>query len=94
MMLELVLLNLTDNERAKGILRAELARRDISTQQLTDLLIAQGVDITRAAVDNRISRGNFTADFFVDCFRAIGCRDLGLVSTSKLKRTDTLNGGL
>ncbi len=78
MRLDVVLVNLLGKESAKGILRAELARRDISNQQLTDMLIASGVDITRAAVDNRISRGAFSADFFLDCLRAIGSQDVGL----------------
>jgi len=78
--LDVVLVNLLGNESAKGILRAELARRDISNQQLTDMLIASGVDVTRAAVDNRISRGAFSADFFLDCLRAIGCQNIGVVT--------------
>ena len=66
-------------DSAKDILRAEIARKDISTQQLTDLLIARGIDVTRAAVVNRISRGTFTADFFVDCLRAIGSQRVAVI---------------
>ena len=91
--LDVVLVNLLGKESAKGILRAELARRDISNQQLTDMLIASGVDITRAAVDNRISRGAFSADFFLDClrgYRQSGCRIIRGTRTER-KRAERLN---
>ncbi|MDD2734562.1 MAG: DUF6471 domain-containing protein [Desulfuromonadaceae bacterium] len=78
MRLDVVLVNLTGKESARAILRSELARREITHHQLTDLLIAQGVKITKAAVDNRITRGAFSADFFIESLRAIGCLDIGL----------------
>jgi Domain of unknown function (DUF6471) len=85
MRLDVVLVNLAGNETAKNILRAEMARRDISTQQLTEMLVAQGIDATKAAVDSKISRGTFSADFFVDCLRALGCKDMGLFNEFCLK---------
>ena len=79
MRLDVVLVNLSGKDSARAILRAELARREITHQQLTELLVAQGVKITKAAVDNRITRGTFSADFFVESLRAIGCLDFGLM---------------
>jgi hypothetical protein len=83
MNLDVVLIDMAGKDTAKCILRAELARRDISNTQLTNLLVAQGVAVTRSAVDNRISRGTFSADFFVDCLRAIGCKDIGLIRSER-----------
>jgi Domain of unknown function (DUF6471) len=82
--LGIVLINLDDADLAKNLLRAEMTKRDVSTQKLTELLQERGMSITRAAVDNRISRGAFTADFFLECLRAIGCNNIGLVSESEI----------
>lgn len=77
---DLVLTNLGTTESAKKILRAEMLKRDVSLQQLTDMLAARGMTLTRAAVDNRISRGTFSADFFVECLRAMSCREIGVIT--------------
>lgn len=78
----ILLMQLGETFSAKNLLRAELAKRDISNQRLTELLQERGVSITRAAVDNRLSRGSFSADFFVDCLRVIGCTELGVVDSA------------
>lgn len=75
----ILLLHLSENFSAKNLLRAELVKRDISNQRLTELLQERGISITRAAVDNRLSRGSFSADFFVDCLRVIGCHDVSVL---------------
>ena len=87
-------MNLEGKESSRAILRSELARREITHQQLTDLLNAKGIKVTKAAVDNRITRGAFSADFFVDCLRAIGSRDIGLFEESDLKNKQQHTGGL
>ena len=65
-------------ERAKGILKAELARRHISYRDLADRLGAIGVKDNERNIANKLSRGTFTAAFFVQCLDAIGCRTLRL----------------
>lgn len=62
----------------KGILRAEMARRHLTYQGLTDKLADIGVKETEANVRNKIARGSFTAVFFVQCLVAIGCQSLRL----------------
>ena len=59
--------------QVKGILKAELKRRNVSYQQLAERLAAIGVHETPANIANKISRGSFTAVFMVQCLEAIGC---------------------
>jgi len=58
----------------KGLLKAELTRRDISYQELATLLHSIGVDDTPENLTNKINRGKFSAIFFVQCLDAIGCK--------------------
>jgi uncharacterized protein DUF6471 len=64
--------------RASGILQAELARRHISYRELAQRLQALGINDTEKNLSNKISRGTFTAAFFIQCMDAIGCRTLRL----------------
>ncbi len=64
--------------RVRGILKAELNRRDVSYQQLAERLQAMGVKETPASITNKISRGRFTAVFLVQCLEAIGCTRINL----------------
>jgi hypothetical protein len=65
-------------ERVKNVLKAELARRNVSYKELADRLKAIGVKDTERNISNKISRGTFTAAFFVQCLDAIGCHTLHL----------------
>jgi 3-mercaptopyruvate sulfurtransferase SseA len=64
----------------KGILKAELKRRNVSYQQLADKLAAMGVQDSPANIANKISRGSFTAVFLVQCLEAIGCKRVEIVT--------------
>jgi hypothetical protein len=64
--------------RVKGILKAELARRHISYRDLADRLGQIGVKDNERNIANKLSRGTFTAAFFVQCLDAIGCRTIHL----------------
>ncbi len=57
----------------KGILKAELKRRDLSYRDLAEKLEAIGVKDSERNISNKISRGSFTAVFFMQCMEAIGC---------------------
>ena len=64
--------------RVKGILKAELKRRNVGYKQLAEKLEALGIHETERNINNKISRGGFTAVFFVQCLVAIGCGTLRL----------------
>lgn len=66
------------NTEAKGMLKAELARRSITYKDLVERLRATGTEETEANLRNKISRGGFSAGFFVQCLKAIGVTSLRL----------------
>ncbi len=64
--------------RVKNLLKAELKRRGVSYKQLAERLEAMGIHETERNINNKISRGGFTATFFIQCLVAIGCHTLHL----------------
>jgi Domain of unknown function (DUF6471) len=64
--------------KVKGLLKAELKRRNLSYADLADKLGAVGIDDNERNISNKISRGTFTAVFFVQCMEAIGCQTIHL----------------
>jgi hypothetical protein len=64
--------------KVKGLLKAELKRRDLSYADLTDRLAAIGIKDNERNISNKIARGTFTAIFFVQCLEAVGCKTLHL----------------
>ena len=63
---------------AKGMLKAEIARRQLSYKQLAEKLREIGIEETEANLRNKISRGGFSAGFFLQCLKAIGVSTLHL----------------
>jgi 3-mercaptopyruvate sulfurtransferase SseA len=62
----------------KGMLRAEMARRQMTYDQLADRLGELGVRDTAVNIRNKVARGGFSAVFFVQCLKAMGCKALRL----------------
>jgi hypothetical protein len=65
-------------DKAKGILKAEIKRRNMNYEDLAKRLAAIGVDENARNLSNKISRGGFTAGFFIQCLEAIGVETLRL----------------
>lgn len=65
-------------KRVQGLLKAELKRRNVGYRELAEKLTAMGIQETERNIANKISRGGFTAVFFVQCLVAIGCTTLRL----------------
>lgn len=65
-------------KRVQGLLKAELKRRNVGYRELAEKLTAIGIRETERNIANKISRGGFTAVFFVQCLEAIGCQQLRL----------------
>jgi len=64
--------------QAKGIIRGELKRRNLSYKDLAERLDALGVKDTERNISNKIARGGFTAVFFIQCMEAIGVNNIHL----------------
>ncbi|MGE4430597.1 MAG: DUF6471 domain-containing protein [Sphingobium sp.] len=66
------------NAYAKGILRAEMTKRQISYADLRALLAHDGVKETEANLRNKVSRGSFTAAFLLQCLAVMKVANLHL----------------
>lgn len=64
--------------RIKGLLKAELKRRNVTYAELVGRLADVGVMDSEPNIRNKISRGKFTAVFLVQCLTAIGVSSLHL----------------
>jgi 3-mercaptopyruvate sulfurtransferase SseA len=62
----------------KGLLKAELKRRNVSYADLAAKLGELGIRESPENIANKISRGGFTAVFFIQCMRAIGSQTIRL----------------
>lgn len=65
-------------DKVKGLLKGELKRRNVSYRDLAEKLQAIGVNETERNINNKLSRGGFSAVFFVQCLHVIGCKSLNL----------------
>jgi len=65
-------------DKAKGLLRAEMARRGATYAQLVEKLSAIGIEDNERNLRNKVSRGKFTAGFLLQCLSALGCSQLRL----------------
>jgi hypothetical protein len=66
------------NAEAKGILKAEIARRHLTYKDVVEKLAAIGTSETEANLRNKISRGGFSAGFFIQTLVAIGAHSVRL----------------
>jgi hypothetical protein len=65
-------------DRAKRLLKAELARADIGYRELAERLKKHGLEETEASIANKISRGTFSATFLLASLIAIGAETVRL----------------
>ena len=64
------------NDKVKRLLKSELVRRGISNSNLANMLEQIGVEETKSSIDSKISRGTFSASFFLQCLTVIGCEKI------------------
>ncbi|NDP21775.1 MAG: hypothetical protein GZ091_11950 [Paludibacter sp.] len=80
------------NNKVKRILKSELVKRGVSTEDLTVLLNENGCSETKSSVDSKISRGTFSASFFMQCLFVIGCTKIEIEEyRSNLMSTERSN---
>jgi hypothetical protein len=63
-------------QRVKGVLKAELKRRDMTYADLVEKLGELGIQETEVNIRNKIARGMFTAVFLFQCLTAIGVQSI------------------
>lgn len=64
--------------RAKNLLKAELKRKGVTYAQLAEKLSAMDIHETERNLNNKISRGGFSAAFLLQCLEAIEADTLRL----------------
>jgi len=68
-------------DHVRGLLKSELAKRNINYIQLAELLEEKfGLQESQQNLSNKISRGTFGAIFMIQILEAIGCESLSLPS--------------
>jgi hypothetical protein len=65
-------------ERMKRFVKAELKRADVTYEELAHRLRGMGCEETKVSVANKLSRGTFSATFFVAVMKAIGRQNVNL----------------
>jgi hypothetical protein len=70
--------NVEYETRAKNLLKAELKRKGVTYAQLAEKLAEIGVQESERNLNNKISRGGFTAAFLLECLDAIGVNEVRL----------------
>jgi Domain of unknown function (DUF6471) len=65
--------------KARGILRAEMAKQNVTYSQLLEKLKSIDVEEDERNLRNKVSRGKFTAAFMLQCLTAMGVNDLRLI---------------
>lgn len=66
--------------QAKGLIRAELARRNMSYKELAERLAEIGVKESERNLSNKVNRGTFTVVFLLQVMAALGVKNLQLDS--------------
>ena len=62
--------------KARGIIRGEMAKQNITYSQLCEKLESIGVREDERNLRNKVSRGKFTAAFMLQCLEALDCHIL------------------
>jgi len=74
----------TWNKYAKRLIKSELMKREISTEDLIFLLDRIGVQETKSSISSKISRGTFSASFLFQVLSVIGCKNLEVLTPSDM----------
>lgn len=70
-------INIDYEERAKRLLRNAMEANGVTIADLTSRLGRLGVAMSKGGVANKISRGGFSAAFYLMCLDAIGVQSIG-----------------
>ena len=70
--------NVEYEEKAKNVLKGELKRKGVTYALLAEKLESIGVHETERNLNNKISRGGFSAAFLIQCLDVLGVQDLRL----------------
>ncbi|MGA7386291.1 MAG: DUF6471 domain-containing protein, partial [Methylocella sp.] len=58
-------------DRIRRFIKAELKRADVSYEELAERLTKHGFEETKIGIASKLSRGTFSATFFLACLAAL-----------------------
>ena len=73
-------INVKYEDKAKALLREYLAKTDNDYASLAEKLNGMGIEITARGLENKVSRGSFSAAFLLQCFEALNTSTVQLQS--------------
>jgi len=62
----------------RNIIKSELKRKGLKVKNLVELLKPYGEELTELAFNNKMSRGGFSAVFFLKCMKALEIKNIRL----------------
>lgn len=78
-MIEVLVMSETEwKNYVKGLLKAEIAKRNLNYVDIAERLKKIGVEETPQNISNKIGRGTFGAIFMMQILQVIGCNELEL----------------
>lgn len=72
-------------EYATGLIKAEIAKKNISLIELSKRLELIGVYTTPMNISNKIKRGSFSVTFFLQVLTTLECQNLSLLPPHQYK---------
>ena len=66
------------NQKAKSIIKVELAKKDIGYETLSDMLKGIGVEENKMNIANKLNRGKFSFVLALQIFKALWLKSLRL----------------
>jgi len=70
-------LEISDN-LAKNLIKGELHKKGLKVKDLIKLLKPYGEELTELSFNNKMSRGGFSAMFFLKCMKALGVKKIDI----------------
>ncbi len=64
------------NKKAKSLIKAELAKKDIGYDELSDMLKDIDIEENKMNIANKLNRGKFSFSFALQIFKALGLKKL------------------
>ncbi len=65
-------------DRTRAFLKAEIAKAEITYEELAKRLKKHGLEETKASVTNKLARGTFAATFLLACLAALELNGINL----------------
>lgn len=64
------------HELPKNIIKAEMSRKGIKVKEMVQLLKPYGEELTEPSFNNKMTRKNFSATFFIKCLLALSVKEV------------------